>query len=298
MGTLTKKREMDKHLLAANFRGSRFAIRINTTNALLPYQHTDDVVNGMELLRYDFCLDEFRCSAVKVIGELKQIEKKLKNQEVGINVAKTMSTGQGVLGAALCFISAPVGAAVVGIASVATGATFCVDKFLNAKRARESARVLERDEFMEKMRRVMDRFGITDEDLLNAESDKWMFDEDIDGVLQKIFKFVTDNRIGDVFAFLGFDKSADKYRAASGSFAGFSSLAKENGLLNAIKLSPIAKALTVIGAILQVYDCYHSWKSGNKELAKTIELREKIESLLRLIDDTYTVYTVQEPDSD
>lgn len=298
---------MDKHLLVANFRGSRFAIRLNdsantTTNGLVPYY---DLANGMELLRDDFCLDEFRVSAVTVIGELKVIEKKLTNQEIGINVAKTMTTGQGVLGAALCLISAPVGVAVAGIAGVATTATFCVDKYLNGKRARESARLLERDDFMVKMRKVMDKFGITDDDLLNAqidaESDKWLFDEDIDGVLQKIFKFVTDNRIGDIFTFLGFEKSADKYRAAAnttGNFESFSTLAKENGLLNAIKQCPIAKALTIIGAIFQVYDCYHSWKSGNKELKKTIELREKIEALLKLIDDTYTVYTVQEPDSE
>ena len=226
---------MDKHLLVANFRGSRLlAIRINgTTNTasdeVVPYQcNNEELVNGVELLRYDFCLDEFRVCAVKVIGELKQIEKKLKNQEIGINVAKTMTTGQGVLGAALCLISAPVGVAVAGIAGVATTATFCVDKYLNAKRARESKQVLERDEFIEKMHKVMDKLGITDQDLLNAkmdaESDKWMFDDDIDGVLQKIFKFVTDNRIGDIFTFLGFEKSADKYRAATGNFESFSTL--------------------------------------------------------------------------
>ena len=44
----------------------------------------------------------------------------------GVNVAKTMTTGQGVLGAALCFISGPVGVAVAGIGAAATGATFCV----------------------------------------------------------------------------------------------------------------------------------------------------------------------------
>ena len=227
---------MDKHLLVANFRGSRLlAIRINgTTNTasdvVVPYQrNNEELLNGMELLRYEFCLDEFRVCAVKVIGELKQIEKKLKNQEIGINVAKTMTTSQGVLGAALCLISAPVGVAVASIAGVATTATFCVDKYLNAKRARESKQVLERDEFIEKMHKVMDKLGITDQDLLlnakiDAESDKWMFDEDIEGVLQKIFKFVTDNRIGDIFTFLGFEKSADKYRAATGNFESFSTL--------------------------------------------------------------------------
>ena len=49
-------------------------------------------------------------------------------------MGKTIITGQGVSGAALCLISAPVGVAVAGIAGVATATTFCVDKYLNAGR--------------------------------------------------------------------------------------------------------------------------------------------------------------------
>ena len=135
-------------------------------------------------------------------------------------MAKTIITGQGVSGAALCLTPwAPVGVAVAGIAGIATPTTFCVDMYLNAKRARESKRILERDEFMKKMQRVMDKLGITDQDLLNArtdaESNKWMFDEDIDGVLQKIFKFITDYR---------HDFTQLLYRAARGSYEIFSRL--------------------------------------------------------------------------
>ena len=110
-----RKRKMDNcHLLVANFRGSRLlTIRVNgqitaAAQSVVPYQRSsDDLVNRMEQLRQDVCTGDFRVCAVKVINELKQIEKKLKNQKIGINVAKTIITGQGRL--RCCIMPHPLG---------------------------------------------------------------------------------------------------------------------------------------------------------------------------------------------
>ena len=102
----------------------------------------------------------------------------------------------------------------------------------------------------------MQKFNITDEQLkaenISSDSNKYIFDEDIDHVLQKIFKFVTDNRIGDIFTFFGLEKTATATLSdTKQTFQTFSELTKQNGLLEAIKISPISKCLAVIGALLQ-----------------------------------------------
>ena len=124
--------DQNKHLLVAIFRGSRLTVDVNLSNSssLVPYNQNEQVQNGLQILEYDFCVDEFRQAAVRVLAQLREIELKLRNQQIGVNVAKTMTTGQGVLGAALCFISGPVGVAVAGIGAAATGATFCVGQGL------------------------------------------------------------------------------------------------------------------------------------------------------------------------
>ena len=81
--------------------------------AIVPQEdnHLSRVLSGVQSLETDCSLDDFRQCAKKVILELLNIEKKLKEQEIGVNVAKTLTTFQGGLGAALCLISAPVGVA-------------------------------------------------------------------------------------------------------------------------------------------------------------------------------------------
>ena len=106
------------------------------------------------------------------------------------------------------------------------------------------------------MKRVMQKFNITDEQLqaenISTDSSKFIFDEDIDHILQKIFKFVTDNRLADIFTFLGLEKSATATLSDTRQgFQSFSELTKQNGLLEAIQLSPISKVLAIIGALLQ-----------------------------------------------
>ena len=268
--SLKRKMEGKKYLLSANYCGSLLlTVNVNPgwvcrsglnlcdwrasnpdkDNQVVPYQdHLSRVLDGVQSLQTDCSLDDFRQCAKRVISELLVIEKKLKEQEIGVNVAKTLTTFQGGLGAALCLISAPVGVAVTvsflsfvtlmhrlpqgflwhpyckvaGVAAAATAVTFGADKYLNRKRHRESEQILQRDEFLTKMKIVMEKLGISDEKLASFQTvsdEKSCFEEDIQDLVNRIFKFVTDNRLHDIFRAFGFSRAASSSRQAFEVFA-------------------------------------------------------------------------------
>ena len=100
------------------------------------------------------------------------------------------------------------------------------------------------------MKIVMEKLGISDEKLASFQTvsdEKSCFEEDIQDLVNRIFKFVTDNRLHDIFRAFGFSRAASSSRQAFEVFArqDFSTL------LEVIKVNPIPFAMTLIGAIWQ-----------------------------------------------
>ena len=96
----------------------------------------------------------------------------------------------------------------------------------------------------------MEKLGISDEKLASFQTmseEKSCFEEDIQELVNRIFKFVTENRLHDIFRAFGFSRMASNSRQAYEVFAqqDFSTL------LNLIKVNPIPFAVTLIGAVLQ-----------------------------------------------
>ena len=100
------------------------------------------------------------------------------------------------------------------------------------------------------MKIVMQKLGINDEKLASFQTttqEKSCFEEDIQDLVNRIFKFVTENRLHDIFRAFGFS------RAASNSRQAFEVFAKQDfsAILEVIKVNPIPFAMTLIGAIWQ-----------------------------------------------
>ena len=77
--------DQNKHLLVAIFRGSRLTVDVHLSNSssLVPFNQNEKIKNGLQILEYDFCVDEFRQAAVRVLAQLRKIELKLRNQQIG-----------------------------------------------------------------------------------------------------------------------------------------------------------------------------------------------------------------------